>query len=414
MALKVWVKRGGTGDEEALGIHVPLDGTAESVIEACRGVFRHLQPSRVALRTEDGIIVARASPVTALRTHTLELIEVQPEQSLTRRLARDHLTPAAMMAKAKISSTVATASYPVRGDPLVGQRSAWRQSLRTPSSPAPRKTHVFKKLGSDVPVHTKQTEPTSVGTGKDGGGFHRLAALWDSLPAFSYPPLTRSTPAVTGILRAAQRAHGEALESLLGGSSSKPCGTPTSHVGGPKVLKGGEMEASLGQNGPSRLSKCVGVADGKNVRDDSISGDTADKDGSEGLKNIERGSVLSPCDLIAVEEVHTFSFSGAPPCVEAAGTAVAAAAVTEAEAETSPGNESVAGAVETRKTVLTLMDLEEERGRTAVREVVSCGESLEVVVVDTQDNDDNNNDKDSWRANLDELAHKLPTYFEEW
>ncbi|ESL05709.1 hypothetical protein TRSC58_06632 [Trypanosoma rangeli SC58] len=264
MALKVWVKRGGTGDEEALGIHVPLNGTAESVIEACRGVFRHLQPSRVALRTEDGIIVARASPVTALRTHTLELIEVQPAEALTRRVARDHLTTAAMTTRTKMSSAVATASYPVKGDPLVGQRSAWRQSLRTPPSSAAQKTRVVKKLGGSVSAHTKRTEPTSVGTGKDGGESHRLAALWDSLPAFLHPPLTRSTPAVTGILRAAQRAHGEALESLLGDSRGSPCGAPTTHVEGSKVLKGGEVEASLGQNGSARLAKCVGGADGNN------------------------------------------------------------------------------------------------------------------------------------------------------
>ncbi|ESL07746.1 hypothetical protein TRSC58_04561 [Trypanosoma rangeli SC58] len=317
-----------------------------------------------------------------------------------------------------MSSAVATASYPVKGDPLVGQRSAWRQSLRTPPSSAAQKTRVVKKLGGSVSAHTKRTEPTSVGTGKDGGESHRLAALWDSLPAFLHPPLTRSTPAVTGILRAAQRAHGEALESLLGDSRGSPCGAPTTHVEGSKVLKGGEVEASLGQNGSARLAKCVGGADGNNVRHDNISGDAADKDGSEGLKNWERESAPSPCDLIAVEEVHTdnvHSFSsGAPPCTEAADTAAAAAAVTEAEAETSPGNDAVAGAVETNRTVLQLVGLEEERGRTAVRDVVDCGESLEVVVVDTKDNDDNDKVKDAWRANLDELGHKLPTYFEEW
>ncbi|RNF23493.1 uncharacterized protein Tco025E_02785 [Trypanosoma conorhini] len=436
MALKVWVKRGGSGDEEALGIHVPPDGTAQSVVEACRGVFRHLQPSRVALRTEDGIIVARASPVTALHRHTLELIEVQPAEAPRRRVVGNHtptptktnINTAAAMATMNATSSsvvvaaVATAPSSARGVPSVGQRSAGVQPQRAPPSPAARKTRVLNKLGGSTPTRAHTADRTAMGAGENVGVPDRLAALWDSLPAFSYPPLARSTPAVTGVLRAARRAQGEALGSLGRVGSGGLCEAVTTHGAGQKLLNGDEVGVSPGYNDPSRLPAGIVAAGSKSVGDGKISGRATGADGNEGLKDGERGFLPSPCDSVAVEEIHTdklhasssSSSSPVPLCKEAVVMASASAAVVaaEAEANTPRGNEAATGetapqllatAVEANKPVVQLLDSAEERGREAVSEVVDCGENFATVAGDG-----------TGRANIGELAQKLPAYFEEW
>ncbi|ORC86969.1 uncharacterized protein TM35_000241190 [Trypanosoma theileri] len=190
MSLKVWVKRGGVSDDEALGIYVPVNGTAQSVVEACRRVFRHLQPSEVALRTEDGIIVAMASPVTALQSHTLEIVEM-PQREVT--------------GKHSGAPTLRVSSR-IRREPVPQKQQLERKNVRVVPFGVTKKTQSSQKkeavgalpqnhkYSSSAPEVRK--EPVSVN--------ESLALLWASIPSFTPESLNRSVPAVEKALQTAQ------------------------------------------------------------------------------------------------------------------------------------------------------------------------------------------------------------------
>ncbi|EKG06195.1 hypothetical protein TCSYLVIO_002706 [Trypanosoma cruzi] len=414
MSLKVWVKRGGMGDEEALGIHVPVDGTAQSVVDACRGVFRHLQPTRAALCTEDGIIVARASPVIALRSHTLELIELPPEEAPKRRVANTTTI--------NRNSAAAAASSAVKSENFVRQTSAEKETRRAPLVSSAAKKSFPTKTSMAAATQAKKTDRTGVGAKETCAASQYLAALWDGLPVFASPlSIKRSTPAVTGILRSARRAYAEAVGSQFGISNKSSCDRVPSLGGGQSLLIGDGAVAVLRQSEPAGLAECLDSAKDNSVRHDNGFWEAAGENGTDGLKDRERGAP-SQCELIALEEVQADrleNFSpphGTLPCSETVATAVTAAVSAETELETSHGSEgaageamttTVAGAVEITRTFMQTLDPEEEQNRTAAGNFVGCGEKIGTADADRKETD-------GVSPNTDESSKKAPAYFEEW
>ncbi|KAH9600435.1 hypothetical protein LSM04_000270 [Trypanosoma melophagium] len=193
MSLKVWVKRGGVTDAEALGIYVPVDGTAQNVVEACRDVFRHLQPSEVALRTEDGIIVAMASPATALQSHTLEIVEM----------------PRTEVRKKHSVATSLIGSSRTRKEPIPQKQQLERKNVRVVPFGVTKKTQSSQKkenLGA-LPQNQKCTSSTPEVRKKPVSVKENLDLLWADLPAFTPEPLNRSAPAVEKALQTARYTH---------------------------------------------------------------------------------------------------------------------------------------------------------------------------------------------------------------
>ncbi|RNC44601.1 hypothetical protein TcCL_NonESM05708, partial [Trypanosoma cruzi] len=318
------------------------------------------------------------------------------------------------------NSAAAAASSAVKSENFVRQTSAEKETRRTPPVPSAAKKSFPTKSSMAAATQAKKTDRTGVGAKETCAASQRLAALWDGLPVFVSPlSIKRSTPAVAGILRSARRAYAEAVGSQFGISNNSSCDRVPSLGGGQSLLIDGAV-AVLRQSEPAGLAECLDATKDNSVRHDNGFWEAAGENGTDGLKDRERGAP-SQCELIALEEVQAdrldnFSPRGTLPCSETVATAVTAAVSAETELETSHGSEGAAGeamttkvtgAVEITKTFMQTLGPEEEQNRTAAGNFVGCGEKIATAAADRKETD-------GVSPNTDELSKKAPAYFEEW
>ncbi|KEG14776.1 hypothetical protein DQ04_00311120 [Trypanosoma grayi] len=328
MSLKVWVKRSGVGDEEALGLRVPADGTAHSVVEACRGVFRNLQPSPMALRTEEGIIIALASPVAALQSHTLELIEMPQAEAPKKRATRPVVTATAAPAVAAVSR--------VKSEPLIRQHLPQRRTARAAlQSTAAINTAFSARKGAPAPPQKTKGVCTASEAAKSTSTVDNFTVLWDGLPAFTPHPPCRNIPSVAGVLQLARCAYMASLGPAAAVDGALACDAGEGHP------PGGDAATSSRNDGTPELPGSVNNSNNNDSR--SHTSDTGDdviceECENEGIKQShgEHG-VMSLGELGALEgvkeEVSAFRTASELPYETTAAIATPLVFTKEAEVE---------------------------------------------------------------------------------